>query len=101
MSRKHRYEFTKKVHPGYIVFLVVKGKYVTYGNDIDIIRYIKFNGKFKVFDKYKINYLVLDNLDIIDKKEYDNNNYDKYLDVVMIRKIVKKIGNNLVITSLL
>ena len=29
MSRRYRYEFTKKVHPEYIIFIVVKDKYVT------------------------------------------------------------------------
>ena len=91
MSRKYRYQFTKDTFPGYIVFLVVKRKYITYDNDLEILKYIK----------YKINYLVLDNLDIIIQKEFEDNNYYKYLYLIKLDKVIKEIGNNLVKTSLL
>ena len=60
------------------------------------MNYIKFNDNLCIFDKYEINYLVLDNLDITEKSSYDINNYDLYLRKMIIEKIVKKIGNNLV-----
>ena len=96
MSRLNRYKFAKEVHPEYVVLLLAKEKYVTYGIDLELIHYINFNEDFSIFDKYKINYLVLDNLDIINKSNYDINNYDLYLKKMIIEKIVKKIGNNLV-----
>ena len=37
--------------------------------------------------KYNINYLVLDNLEIIKKSEYKNNNYNKYLVIYLINEI--------------
>lgn len=40
MSRKYRYQFTKDTFKGYIVFLVVKRKYITYDNDLEILKYI-------------------------------------------------------------
>ena len=101
MSRKYRYQFTKDTFPGYIVFLVVKRKYVTYDNDLEILKYIKYKDKLSLLDKYKINYLVLDNLDIIIQKKFEDNNYYKYLYLIKLDKVIKEIGNNLVKTSLL
>ena len=101
MSRKYRYQFTKDTFPGYIVFLVVKRKYVTYDNDLEILKYIKYKDKLSLLDKYKINYLVLDNLDVIIQKEFEDNNYYKYLYLIKLDKVIKEIGNNLVKTSLL
>ena len=96
MGRINRYKFAKEVHPEYVVLLLIKDKYITYGSDLELIHYIKFNENLCIFNKYKINYLVLDNLDIIEKSSYDINNYDLYLRKMIIEKIVKKIGNNLV-----
>ena len=96
MSRIYRYKFTKDIYPEYIVLLLVKGNYVTYGNDYELLRYIKFKNKLSVFDKYKINYLVLDDLDIEIIKEYDVNNYTKYLHQIKLESIIVSIGNNLV-----
>ena len=101
MSRKYRYQFTKDTLKGYIVFLVVKRKYITYDNDLEILKYIKYKDKLSLLDKYKINYLVLDNLDIIIQKEFLDNNYYKYLYLIKLDKVIKEIGNNLVKASLL
>ena len=101
MSRKYRYQFTKDTFPGYIVFLVVKRKYITYDNDLEILKYIKYKDKLSLLNKYKINYLVLDNLDIIIQKKFEDNNYYKYLYLIKLDKVIKEIGNNLVKTSLL
>ena len=73
----------------------------TYDNDLRIINYIDYNDKFKIFDKHKINYLVLDDLDIVNKKSYDDNNYYKYLNIVMLNKVIKKIRRNLIKTTIL
>ena len=116
MSRKYRYEFTKKVHPNYIVFIKVNDKYVTYGLDLDIVNYLidknrvysykwkkyKKVNRFKLLDKERINYLILDNLDMVVKKDYNmDNSYDRYMTLIVLNKIIRSIGNNLVKTSLL
>ena len=90
MSRKYRYQFTKDTFPGYIVFLVVKRKYITYDNDLEILKYIKYKDKLSLLDKYKINYLVLDNLDIIIQKKFEDNNYYKYLYLTKLDKVINK-----------
>lgn len=101
MGRKYRYTFTKKVYPDYVVFIMRRGKLLTYDNDLMIINYIGYDNDINILDKYKINYLVLDDLDIVDIKKYNDNNYYKYLYIVMLKKVIKNIGNNLVKSSLL
>ena len=102
MGRMYWYEFTKKVFPKYIVFIVVNGKLVTYSNDLDILNYIGYKSKLSKLDKYKINYLVLDDLDIIEIRDYGiENNYMKYLYLFNLDRVIRKIGNRLVDTNLL
>ena len=76
--------------------LLIKDKYITYGSDLELIHYIKFIENLGIFNKYKINYLVLDDLDIEIIKEYDVNNYTKYLHQIKLESIIVSIGNNLV-----
>ena len=100
MSAFNRYKFLKHFNKDKIVLLATKDRYISYGYDINILEYVDFNCSYKYsnliyFDKYEINYIVLDNLDIIDVKEYKNNNYDKYLKLYYLDKIINKCGNNL------
>lgn len=101
MSRINRYKIAKMLHPDYVILLLDKDRYITYDNDFEIIKFIKLKKSCKVLKKHNINYLVLDNLDIIDMKSYDNNNYDRYLKLIMLNKILNCIGNNLTEVSLL
>ena len=50
---------------------------------------------FKIFDKYQINYKVIDNLEIIKNKNFDNNYYKKYLYIVKIRQRLDKLLSNI------
>ena len=67
MSAYNRYCFTKEVYPDYVVLLIKKNKYYSYSKDKKILEYIKFNNNTYILRKKKINYLVLDELDIIEK----------------------------------
>lgn len=99
MGKLYRYQFTKEIYPNHIVFLVVKGKIVTYHLDLNLLNYlIKNYGNddknidyLKLLKKKHINYLILDDLDITDKVEYKDNRYDKYMLVFTLNKIVNKI----------
>ena len=91
MSAYNRYSFTKNVYPDYIVLLYKKGKYYTYSKDRDILKYIKFKDKTYILRKYRINYLVLDELDIIEKYEYLDNQLERYLYLVNMKKIFDEI----------
>lgn len=91
MSMYNRYSFTKKVYPNYIILILKNNKYYSYGIDKKIIDYINFKDKLFVIKKRNINYLILDNLDIIDKVEYKDNMYDKYTYLVYLNKIFNEI----------
>jgi len=74
---KNIYKFIKNIYKDYIIFIVKKDKYYTFKNDELICKC--FNVSLDNINKYNLNYLVLDNLDIIEIKEYDNNKYYEYL----------------------
>lgn len=90
MGIYNRYYFIKKMYKNYIIFIFKKGKYYAYEIDKKIINNLNIN-YYKKIDKYKINYLLIKNLDIVLKKDYVNNNYNKYL----IISLIKEIGNML------
>ena len=96
MSRINRYKFTKNIYPNYIVLLTRKNKYITYDIDLKLIDYLEVDEDLTILDKLHINYLVLDDLEIINIKSYKDNNYDKYCLGLVINKVVKKIGNKLI-----
>ena len=96
MSRINRYKFTKNIYPNYIVLLTRKNKYITFDIDLKLIDYLEVDEDLTILDKLHINYLVLDDLEIINIKSYKDNNYDKYCLGLVINKVVKKIGNKLI-----
>lgn len=70
---KERYDVLKHIYQNYLILIIKNNKYVTFDEDKIIFNYINRN-----LNKYEINYIILDNLDIIIKKEYENNNYLYY-----------------------
>ncbi|HIS86539.1 MAG TPA: hypothetical protein IAB49_00165 [Candidatus Caccenecus avistercoris] len=70
MGIYNRYHIAKKVYMNYLVIIIRKGKYVSYGIDTLILKRLKKNVNIEYqLQKLHINYLVLDNLDIIRKYE--------------------------------
>ena len=86
---KNRYDFIKNIYKDYIIFIVKKDKYYTFKNDELICKC--FNVSFNNISKYNLNYLVLDNLDIVEIKEYDNNKYYEYLIKSILIKIIENV----------
>jgi len=64
LSAFNRYYFTKGVYPNYIIILLKKGKLYSFSIDSKILSLIGFKDKVIIFKKKKINYIVLDELDI-------------------------------------
>lgn len=95
MSMINRYNFTKNIYKDYIVLIVRKKKLYTFNQDKRILNYIGFNNKIYRIRKRKINYLILDDLDIIEIIKYDNNNYNKYLLLSYLKDILKEIRRRL------
>jgi len=91
MSAYNRYSFTKDVYPNYVVLLFKNDKYYSYGKDRKILDYIKFKNKTSILRKRRINYLVLDELDIVEKYDYLDNQLDKYVYLVRMKRIFDEI----------
>ncbi len=82
---KERYEVIKKLYPNYLILLIKNNKYYTFDEDKIIFNYINRN-----LNRYEINYIILDNLDIIVKKEYENNNYLNYYFKINLINILER-----------
>ena len=96
MKRKgaySRYSLLKRFNKRSIILVKGKNRYLSFDRDVQILEYIKFNFDYskcnlKYLDKFGINYIVLDNLDIIIDRRYDINNYMKYLKLFYLYKIL-------------
>ena len=82
---KERYEVIKKLYPNYLILLIKNNKYYTFDEDKLIYTYINRN-----LNKHEINYIILNNLDIIVKKEYENNNYLNYYFKINLINILER-----------
>ena len=82
---KERYEVIKKLYPNYLILIIKNNKYYTFDEDKLIFNYLNRN-----LNKYEINYIILDNLDIIVKKEYENNNYLNYYFKINLINILER-----------
>ena len=84
MGAYNRYLFCKKKYPDYLVFVVVKGKMVTFEYDLKIVE------MFKDIDKLNINYIILNGLEIkLFKSEI--NNYFYYFEICLLKDILEYI----------
>ena len=88
----NRYKFTKNIYSDYLVIIYWLGNYYSFSYDKDILKYIKFKGNTNIIKRRRINYLVLNNLDIIEINKYKNNSYDYYLKIICIIKVINYIG---------
>ena len=91
MSMINRYKFTKKIYSDYLVIIYRLGNYYSFSYDKDILKYIKFKGNTNIIKRRRINYLVLNNLDIIEINKYKDNRYDYYMKIICIIKVVNMV----------
>ena len=89
MSMINRYKFTKNIYSDYLVIIYRLGNYYSFYSDKEIIKYIKFKGNTRILKQKRINYLILNNLDIVEINNYNNNTYDYYLMIVIIIKVLR------------
>ncbi len=87
----NRYKILKMRNKRSVILLLSKDKYISYERDKRILGYINFNNNLCELDKRNINYVVLDNLNIIEDKKYDCNNYMKYLKLSYLKDILLKL----------
>lgn len=88
MSMFNRYSFTKGIYGDYLVIIKRKNRYYSFGNDKGILDYIGFRGKLYILKRYGINYIILDDLEIIDMGNFIINNYYRYLYLSYIKRIL-------------
>ena len=89
----NRYSLLKKINKRSIVLIKGKNGYISFDRDLQILKYIKFEFNYaycnlNYLDKYNVNYIVLDNLDVVIGKKYMVNNYIKYLKLSYLYKIL-------------
>ena len=80
---KERYNVLKHIYQNYLILLIKNNKYYTFYEDKLIFNYLKRKLN-------NINYIILDNLDIIVKKEYENNNYLNYYFKINLINILER-----------
>ena len=95
MSMINRYKFTKNIYKDYIVLIIKNKKYYSFDKDKKILDYINFNNKLYLLKKYSINFIVLDNLEILSINNYDINNYYNYLYMSYIKDILSVIRRSI------
>ena len=70
---KTRYLFLKRLYPNCVIIILKKDKYITFDIDNKILNLL--DSSFNNLDKNYINYLIIDNLNIIKISIYINNRY--------------------------
>ncbi len=83
MSIYNRYCFLKKAYPGYVIFIVRKGKLITFKRDLKIVNYKGLDD----FFNSGINYIILDGLE---PKVFNGteNHYFYYFKVTLLEDII-------------
>ena len=87
MSKLNRYLFLKKMYPEYVVFILDKDKLITYNWDLKIINLLSFSKLVNL----NINYMILDGLNLVFKKEYFDNYYFYYFKICLVLEMLKVI----------
>ncbi len=84
---KEKIKLLKELYPDSLIYVLKKGLYHLDDIDRNIV---------EIFNKElnNTNYVILDNLDIIDRKEYLNNNYNNlFLKTKLINNIKMYVNN--------
>ena len=69
-----RYEFAKKIYPNRLIIFKTKNGYKSIGKDQVLLDYIIINKLLFKLKDFKINFVLIDNMDIIDEGCFDNDN---------------------------
>lgn len=90
----NRFKFLKLIYRDSLV-LILKSKgssysYVSFGRDRNLFKYLNREKKklFKKLNKYHINYVLVDNLDIISERKFNDNYYYKFLKIAYLDKVL-------------
>ena len=87
---KERFEIIKELYPNYLIVIKVKDKIEFWGIDKKIV------DTFGYLNLKNVNKLILDNLVILNREEYENNLYEEYYLKTRLIDMIKEIGKDLV-----
>ena len=59
-----RYKFIKKLYPNYLVIIKYNDKFKSFRNDCLLLNYLIDNNKIKKLNKLKINYVIVNNVNV-------------------------------------
>ncbi len=91
MSYKNRYVFIKRTYPNtMIIFKNSKNKYIGYREQKEFLKYLQFK-RLNNLSKLKINYIVISNMQILEHKTFEENNYELYYARFSLFKLVNYI----------
>ncbi len=90
MRVKNRYVFIKRTFPNTIVIFEKNNEYKSYGQDKELLEYIKFK-KLNNLNKLKINYIVVRNMTIVKHEIFENSMYQIYYTRFNLFKLVNLI----------
>ena len=94
MGLKNRYFFLKRTYPKTIILFLKNAKYKSYGLDNNFLTFLHFKN-LSTLNKLKINYLVLQNMEILNHQIFSHNMYDIYYKRYQFIKIITIIHNRL------
>ena len=86
MSLRNRYLFLKRMYPDTMIIFIKKNNCFCVDEDRLIYKY--FNKSIKQLSLNNIDYIVINNLDIIDKLFNDNNYYEKFYKIALVNKFM-------------
>ena len=78
-----------------MIIIKYNDNFKSFRNDSLLLNYLIDNNKINKLNKLKINYVIVNNLDIIEIKEYLNNNYYRYIKVSYLNMFLIKIKDRL------
>ena len=74
------------------LFFIEKKELKTYDIDTNILSLVKTKDNIlQTLDKEQINYIIVDNLDVIESKKYINNSYGLYKKKAKLVKLIYKV----------
>lgn len=89
-----RYNFAKKIYPHRLIIFKTKNGFKSIGKDQILLDYIITNKLLRKLNTVMIDYIILDNMDIIDEGTYENNNYYRYVKISQVDRILTSIKIN-------
>ena len=94
MAYKNRYVFIKRTYPNTIVLFEEKGNLKGYKWEKEFLNFLHFK-KITNLDKLKINYIIVQNMDIIKYRTFPHNMYNIYYKRFKLVNLIESIKERL------